>query len=440
MEDNIEYARRRLKDLHTHIFLTGDAGTGKTTLSREFIKEHEGECIVCASTGIAAQVLGGVTIHSFFHFPARPINYQAVKKLDPFNPADAEKFEIILRAKYLMIDEASMVRPDLMDQIAWFFRKNFPNHPPFAGLKVIMIGDLDQLPPVVKDGPEKDMIEARYSTPFFFSADCWNPERHASFEIVKLTKVWRQSDPFFIDFLNSIKRNNVNPITMAQINSNRLRTTGLSASDGIVVCSTNKDADHLNQYMMERLEGKDVTLNGIIKGNFNTKDCNVASVITLKPDCRVMIMRNGAGYNNGSLGTFKRMNYDDMGDDIHGYPGDLEIELDNGETVLVPPFTFETVDYAYDKKKDRITHQVVGSMIQFPVRIGYAITVHKSQGQSFDKCIIDLGERGAFAHGQLYVALSRCRSLEGLILRRPITEKDLIFDQRILAFNKRMAV
>jgi ATP-dependent DNA helicase PIF1 len=450
MDDNLNFAWDQLHDSAYHTLLTGNAGTGKSTLARKFINANEGEVVVLAPTGIAAVNIGGQTIHSFFHFPARPIGFNQIKLLNPAIPSDLLKRLIIERAKYFLIDEISMVRADLMDQIAWFFQKNFPDKGPFAGKKIIMIGDMDQLPPVVKEGPERDMIDARYKSEFFFDANCWGPgkEYSSTFKTVKLTKVWRQSDPDFINLLNAIKTNTVSPFDIDRLNNACYKDGIFKPEDGIFLCTTNALANEVNSEMLNRLDSKAIKLIGEIKGNFNEKDCTVDPVIDLKIGCRVMLMRNckaikeGEGYSNGEIGVlidFKKIQTDFGDNDYLGQEEKISflvVRLDNGRTIEVSSHEFESIEYNYNKGEDKISHKKTGTFIQYPVKVAYAITIHKSQGQSFDRVIIDLGENGAFAHGQTYVALSRCRSMQGLILRRAITHKDLIYNNHILEFNK----
>ncbi len=428
MEDNnLEQAWEALHDKSCHTLLTGDAGTGKSTLIREFIAANEGKVVMLAPTGIAAVNIGGMTIHRFFCFPARPIGYNQIKWLNNNNDADFLHRKTIEAAEFFIIDEVFMVRADIMDQIAWFFHKNF-GEVPFAGKKIIMVGDGGQLPPVIATEEEKAMLAQRYKTEFFFSANCWNPEKHTSFKTFNLTKVWRQSDPTFISMLNGIKNNNISPFAIDHLNNSCYKEGILKPEDGIMLCTTNAIAAEVNGEMISRLPGEIVNLAGQITGNFDPKNCRVDAIIDLKSGCRVMIMVNDKDgkYSNGSIGTFK-------GKEASGF---LHIVFDNGAECYLGQYVFESVEFAYDKINDRINTKPTGKFIQYPIKVAYAITIHKSQGQTFEKVIIDLGDRGAFAHGQVYVALSRCTTMQGIILRRKITSRDLIYNKSILEFNK----
>lgn len=437
MEDNIEWAYAQLKDTRHHNFLTGPAGSGKSTLIRRFIEEHKHETLVCASTGIAAVNVGGVTIHKLFSFPIIPIGYKQIKFLDPINrPSDAEKFALLNAAKYIIIDEISMVRADVMDQIAWYLKKNFEKYGHFGGKKIIMVGDINQLPPVVASEQDIEMMKRRgYKSPYFFDAACWDKSRYTSFKTIRLTKVWRQSDSVFIDFLNTIKDNNISNFDIDRLNARCLNA--LSDNGGVLLCATNKIADETNAKKLEQVNQTPVFCDGEITGDFPEKYMPVSWHIELKKGCRIMTCMNDRDkhfqkFVNGSIGTFIERINDENGDR-------LIVKFDNMEdTVAVPKYTFENIDYAYDETTGSVKSKIIGRFTQFPVKLAYALTVHKSQGQSFDKIIVDLGEKGAFAHGQAYVALSRCRTIEGIILRRPLRRSDFIYDNTVLEFNKRM--
>lgn len=418
-----------LKNTSFHVFLTGNAGTGKSTLINTFVKENEGRCIVLAPTGIAAVNIQGQTIHRFCHLPARTVSYSSIKHLDPYK--DAEKLKIIHAAKYIIIDEVSMVRADLMDSVYWFFLKNFPNDGPFAGKKLILVGDLDQLPPVVANDEDREMIKERYLSKFFFDASCW--KKSAGFKTIKLTHVFRQSDPKFIELLNSIKNNTLAPWDLDGINRKCIKPYDYIFKpevDGVMLCAVNRDVSFVNSEMLARLPGENQILAGTIEGQFDPKNCTAEININVKIGCRIMVLRNDpeGHYFNGTIGTLIEANTS---------AGYLKIKLDNGKECFVPRYTFEQIEYKYNSATDRINVMPVGKFIQFPVKVAYALSIHKSQGQTFEKIIVDMGDYGAFEHGQLYVALSRCKSLEGISLRKPLTSKDLIYDKHIMEFNKR---
>lgn len=288
-----------------------------------------------------------------------------------------------------------------------------------------MVGDMDQLPPVVATSEERQMLTTRYNSEFFFDAKMW--QQYAKFEVVKLTKIWRQNDPYFIGLLNKIKTNTISYQDISDINIKCVSSDQAASSDSILLASTNKIADVINQTMIDNLPGDPIILKGHIKGTFNEKNCTVDPQIKVKIGAKVMIVRNGDGYVNGTIGILKEVN-----------ENSLIIESAD-KTIRLEKYVFESIEYEYDKKEDKISCSPVGSFIQFPLKIAYAISIHKSQGQTFDKIIIDLGERGAFAHGQTYVALSRCRTLEGITLRRPINLKDLIYHKSVLKFNEKIA-
>lgn len=427
--DNLAYAYAHMTRKDVHSFITGHAGTGKSTLIREFIEDKKDECLICAPTGIAAINVGGVTIHKLFHFPANPISYSAVKRLNP--EKDLDEISLWKACNYVIIDEISMVRADLMDQISWFLYKNSEiicgtENVPFAGIKLIMVGDLDQLPPVVQKQDMEKLLK-RYNSPYFFDAACWNPERHAKFETIELTKIWRQTDPYFISLLNGIKTSQADSFDLDMLNNRCL--DNVADNGGVRLCAINKDADDYNGQKINELESEAILLQAKVTGDISQKDVPVDFRMIMKVGARIMTLRNVGAYVNGSIGTIT---------EIEQTKGYIMADLDSGETVQILPYVFEKKEPVVDEFSGRITYKVVGKCEQYPIRLAYAITIHKAQGQTFDKVIIDMGERGAFAHGQAYVALSRCRTIEGIILRRPLSRTDLIYDNNILSFNLRV--
>ncbi len=442
-KDNLDWAYEQLCQTETHSFLTGPAGSGKTTLLQKFMAEHVGEFVALAPTGIAAVKLGGQTIHSFFGFPARPVDFASIKKLSP--DYDYARIQLWKRIKYLIFDEASMIRADIMDQISNFCVKNFPGQS-FAGKKLILVGDIDQLPPVVSTDEEKLMIKSRYKSEFFFHANCWSdlelfPDPYAMpFELIQLTKVFRQNDPVFINLLNDIKNNRLKNSDIERINDYCLQTGPIDPKAGIILCTTNAIADELNRAKIQYMDSEQVVLDAVVSGEFEKKDFPVDQTLILKKGCRVMTMRNSGDtsnpYYNGTIGTFIEM----IETEVQTEEGETvvhkvaKIVLDDETEIVVPVHEFENVKFVYDEATDKIKHKVVGTFVQYPLKVAYAITIHKSQGQTFDKVVIDLG-RGAFAHGQVYVALSRCRSLEGITLRKKLSVRDFIYHPTVVEFN-----
>jgi ATP-dependent DNA helicase PIF1 len=326
-----------------------------------------------------------------------------------------------------------------MDYIEWFYSKNFPvdEYGLFGGKQIIMVGDLDQLPPVVASDDERKFLNARFGNEFFFSARCWQEQK---FRTIKLTKIWRQNDPVFIELLNRVKNNKLTGEDIEFINQKCFRTE-IKPSDGIILSATNEIAQNINYKMLMRSPGEIHKFDAVIEGEFKTKNAPVEPCIELKIGARVMLAVNDSDkprrYVNGSMGILKKVNYPSADDIIDNVPT-LEIELDGGPVITVGQAVFEQKQFIYNEEDKSIKDKVTASFTQYPVKLAYAITIHKSQGLTFDKVIIDLG-RGAFAHGQVYVALSRCRSLEGVTLRVPLKAEDLVYNDVVLDFNAKFA-
>lgn len=424
--DNIEIgeefqtAINIMENTFNHVFITGDAGTGKSTLLKYFMGTTQKRAVVLAPTGVAAVNVGGQTIHSFFKFPPKPLTHSNIPVVD-------ERYRVLYQnVDTIIIDEVSMVRVDLMDAIDKFLRINLYSEEPFAGKQIVMFGDLNQLPPVLGREGEREMILHKYKSQFFFDAEVWGK---TEFDGIKLTKVYRQKDKTFIDLLNSIKDNTIDEEGLRKINE---RKTDKILDNGVItLCSTNSTADHINEMMLSKVQGEEYTLRGQITGYFNTKYCNVEENINVRIGCRIMLMNNHPEkvWHNGTIAVLRKVNLQ---------AGKITIEVNN-KLYEMEKNEYEYSRYSYDRTKEDVKSEVQGTFVQFPIRVAYGITIHKSQGKTFDALNIDIGA-GAFAHGQLYVALSRCTTLEGISLSRFIGKSDIIIDNRVLDFYKELGI
>jgi ATP-dependent exoDNAse (exonuclease V) alpha subunit len=392
-----------------HIFLTGRAGTGKTTLLRRFLERVGTRAAVVAPTGVAAMNAGGQTIHSFFRFPPRLIEPQDVKRL--------RHARVLKEIETLVIDEISMVRADMMAAIDRSLRLHRDSNEPFGGVRMVVVGDLAQLPPVV-DGQIAQYLDEVYGGPFFFNAPGF---RDAGFLRVELDTVFRQSDPDFIDILAAVREGNVGEREAALLNECVTQATGFDASAShVVLTPTNQAAHDINTARLAALPGDVSAYSSRTEGQFNARLFPTEDPLILKPGARVMMIRNDPSgrWVNGTMGMVAELEQD-------------AVRVRVGEeTHRVEPAAWERYSYTYDAAKKSIDKSVVGAFKQLPLRLAWAMTVHKSQGLTLDKVYIDFS-RGMFAHGQAYVALSRARSLDGLKLSRPLRPRDLVIDPRI---------
>jgi ATP-dependent DNA helicase PIF1 len=407
-----------------HVFITGKAGTGKSTLLRYFRERTKRAVAVVAPTGVAAVNVDGQTIHSFFRLRPGCTTDEA-----RHDGRAARKDKLFQKIQTIIIDEVSMVRADLMDCIDEFLRSALKSKARFGGKRLVLFGDLHQLSPIVKRD-ETDELGKKYATPFFFSSKAIEEcIRLGMFERIELGKIYRQTDEEFIVLLNAVRNGIVTEKQLARLNLQHDPEFSDEGGELMHLMSINEQSDRHNEINLERLEGKIASCEGKIEGKFGEKDLPTDLVLKLKPGCRVMLVNNDASgrWVNGTLATVRSIRKDAV-----------EVRLDNGDIHDILPYTWNKSKVSYNPESAELSREVLGSFTQFPLRLAWATTVHKSQGKTFDRAVIDFG-RGAFAAGQAYVALSRCRTLDGITLKRPIRQQDLIIDQRILEFEKSLS-
>ena len=430
INEKFEEALKRLNKSRSSIFITGNAGTGKSTLLTHFQQTTKKSVVVLAPTGVSALNVGGQTIHSFFGFPPDITPEKAARE----RPSKT-LMKILENLDVMVIDEVSMVRADLMDCIDVALRSFLNSYQPFAGIQMVFIGDLHQLPPVVVGQEEKERFKTEYASPYFFDAMVF---QDAQFDSLELQKIYRQKDNKFVNVLNKIRTNRATPWDFDILNSRLLADPQkFQSSDHsyITLTTTNKAADTINKMRLERLDDRSEVYDAEYSGEFENRNHPTNANLELKKGAQIMMLNNDmAGrWGNGSIGTITKIDFDGgTAEDV------LHVKLEGEEDiVMVKPHTWELHKYYWEAEKNEMKQETVGSFRQYPIRLAWAITIHKSQGKTFDKVVIDLG-RGAFAHGQVYVALSRCRSLEGLLLQTPIENRHIWSNRRIDHFHRQM--
>ena len=430
--DNPEFqdAMRLVQYTNSSVFLTGRAGTGKSTFLKYICQNTHKKHIVLAPTGIAAINAGGVTIHSFFKVPFRPIlpNDPDLSTKDrriyDFLKYNKAKMKLIKEVELIIIDEISMVRGDIldfMDQVLRVFSGN--KMAPFGGKQILMVGDAFQLEPVVKRD-EWQILNRFYSTPYFFSAQVF---QKIPLIQIELKKVYRQSDPVFVDILDRIRVKTATSEELTAINRRLNPGFKTPVDELFITLATRRDTvDYINEQKLDELPDEEFEFQGTIVGEFSESSLPTLKRLILKENAQVMFVKNDMEkrWYNGSLGMID--SFDDSG---------IYVRLEDESIHLVSKEKWENLRYKYDEKNNRIIAEEIGSFHQFPLRLAWAVTVHKSQGLTFDKVVIDFSG-GAFAGGQLYVALSRCRSLEGMILRTPVKQSDIIVKQEVEQFAR----
>ncbi len=416
LNDLFKRALDLLENSNKSVFITGKAGTGKSTLLQYFRGNTKKKIVVLAPTGVAAVNVKGETIHSFFGFKPG-ITVDKVKKVK-FRPGSKNIYKEI---DAIVIDEISMVRSDMLDCVDKFLRLNGKQRKlPFSGVQMVFIGDLYQLPPVVLS-EEAHIFEEYYKSEYFFDAKVFLKFK---IEYLELEKVYRQKDEKFISLLNSIRNNTAGDAELMALNARYQADEGPAGEYSIYLTTTNKMAGEINEAQLNRLPGKTRVFVGEISDEYEIKQLPTDMELKLKPGAQIMLLNNDPmkRWVNGTLGKILR---------ITEY--EIEVELSNGKIVSVEPYEWEMFHFELNQDTGKLETETIGSFMQFPLKLAWAITIHKSQGKTFDNVIIDLG-RGTFAHGQLYVALSRCTSLDGIVLAKPVKKSNIIMDYRVVKY------
>jgi ATP-dependent exoDNAse (exonuclease V) alpha subunit len=416
-----EKALELMNTTKKNIFLTGRAGTGKSTLLDFFRENTQKKIVILAPTGVSAVNVQGETIHAFFGLKPGFELPEAKKLGKPKNPS------LYKRVETLVIDEISMVRADLMDAMDIFLRNVRKTPEPFGGVQIIFIGDLYQLPPVLTNHDKKIFYEEYgYKGEYFFDSEVF--QRDDFFlEFIELEKIYRQKDLDFIHLLNAVRDNTINYSQITELNKSTKTNFVPDKDSGFIsLCTTNKDANYINEKNLAEIELPEYFSDGRIEGKVEKNQFPAEELLILKEGAQVIFLNNDSErrWVNGSIG---KVIFIDKTEDI------LEVEV-NGKTHNVEPHSWEISKYVM--KNGNLDREILGSFTQFPVKLAWAITIHKSQGKTFDKVLIDFG-RGTFAHGQAYVALSRCTSFDGMIMKRNIRKSDVKMDRRVQQFFAR---
>ena len=404
-----------IANTNTPLFITGKAGTGKSTFIKMIQEEIDKNFLVLAPTGIAAINVGGQTIHSFFGFPFEVIGPHTQMRV-------SEEKQILLKhIDTIIVDEVSMVRCDLVDGIDRFLRTAFHTHMPFGGKQVVFVGDLFQLPPVVSEPADEDMLCDLWEkgTPYFYKAHVL---KRINLPKIEFRTVYRQKDGAFLDVLNRLRIGESTPADLELLNQH-VNYSDATEDYSVILSAYRKRADLMNERKLAELDGEEFCYMGQKDGKFNTKDFIVPEQLKLKVGAQVMFCRNIS--HNCVNGTIAKVS--DLSEDT------ITVKLENGAEVNVAQTVWESLERVYNRETKKMESQVVGTFTQYPLKLAWAITIHKSQGMTFDRMHFDL-TRGTFAPGQAYVAISRMRSLEGLTLSRPLLPSHIIQNPEIRAF------
>ncbi len=421
----LELAFDYVRNTNRNIFLTGKAGTGKTTFLHQIRNDAAKRLVVVAPTGVAAINAGGMTIHSFFQLPFGPYLPGNARDQNRQRRFSGEKIRLIQSLDLLVIDEISMVRADLLDGIDDVLRRYRDHSRPFGGVQLLMIGDLHQLPPVARD-EEWNLLREHYASPYFFSSRALEQTEPVTIE---LKHIYRQSDTTFIDLLNKVRDNRLDAEVLATLNSRFVPNFQPATEEGyITLTAHNATAQEINTEKLAALPKIAQTFEAVISGEFPAQAYPADEVFVCKPGAQVMFVKNDLSrdkrYYNGKIGRITR-----IGEGVI-----FVLCPEETQEIGVEPVEWQNVKYALNEGSKEVNEEVIGTFTQYPLKLAWAITIHKSQGLTFERAIIDA--QAAFAHGQVYVALSRCKSFEGIVLRSKIMPASVKTDRTVQHYSE----